>query len=330
MVDISIVGGSGFIGTRLCEIFKKNRRDFQILDIRRSQSFPDCSNVVDITNLSNLERLTPKCSTIINLAAEHRDDSSRRLYDEVNVQGAHNICRVAVENGIQRIIFTSSVAVYGFTQTETYENGDINPFNHYGRTKWEAEQIYRRWQLEDPENRTLVIIRPTVVFGERNRGNVFNLLNQIYSGKFLMVGDGRNRKSMAYVGNVAAFLSFSLSFQVGVHIYNYVDKPDFTMSELVDHVRRLLGQPFGFKFKIPLWSGLLIGNLFDLFAFITKVKFPISAIRVRKFCSNSIYGSSISSTGFIAPTSIHAAIDETIRYEFHKAVKPVGEVFYSE
>lgn len=330
MVEIGVVGGSGFIGTRLCEIFKIINKEFQILDILESRSFPGHSNVVDVTNLSNLERLTPKCSTIINLAAEHRDDSPKHLYDEVNVLGAHNICRVAVLKSIEKIIFTSSVAVYGFTQAETYEDGDIKPFNHYGRSKWEAEQVYRCWQLEDPKKRTLVIIRPTVVFGEKNRGNVFNLFNQIYSGNFLMVGNGTNRKSMAYVGNVAAFLSFALSFKAGIHTYNYVDKPDFTMNELVQHVKTLIGQPIKFKLRIPFWLGLLIGKLLDLLAFIAKVKFPISAIRVKKFCSNSIYGSSLSSTGFMAPFSILAAIDKTIRYEFLESTSFDDEVFYSE
>ena len=55
----------------------------------------------------------------------------------------------------------------------------------------------------------MTIIRPTVIFGEKNRGNVYNLLKQIASGKFLMIGKGQNRKSMAYVGNVVAFIKYS-------------------------------------------------------------------------------------------------------------------------
>ena len=84
--------------------------------------------------------------------------------------------------------------------------------------------------MEDPKIRSLVIVRPTVVFGEGNRGNVYNLLRQIASRRFLMFGDGRNKKSMAYVENVAAFIEYSLSFKKGVHIYNYIDKPDFDMN----------------------------------------------------------------------------------------------------
>lgn len=223
---------------------------------------------------------------------------------------------VARKNNVQKIIFTSSVAVYGFAPLGTNESGKIAPFNDYGRTKWEAEQIYKDWQAEDPENRTLVIIRPTVVFGERNRGNVFNLLKQIASGKFVMVGDGQNRKSMAYVENVAAFIEFSLNFKPGVHIYNYIDKPDFTMNSLVGRVNKILGRSEKINFRLPYFIGLAVGKFFDLIAFVTRKKLAISSIRVKKFCANSVYESAISTTGFVPPVPLLDAIERTVRYEF--------------
>jgi nucleoside-diphosphate-sugar epimerase len=119
--------------------------------------------------------------------------TTRSLYDEVNVKGAENVCNACLKLGIKKIIFTSSVAVYGFAPIGTDETGKINYFNDYGRTKWLAEEKYRAWLKNDPEN-SLTIIRPTVVFGEQNRGNVYNLLRQIAEGRFLMVGKGTNKK----------------------------------------------------------------------------------------------------------------------------------------
>ena len=117
------------------------------------------------------------------------DVTPKSLYDEVNVQGSENICSACSELGIHRIIFTSSVAVYGFAPVGTDESGEIKYFNDYGRTKFLAEEKYREWLKEDSSN-SVTIIHPTVIFGEQNRGNVYNLLRQIAGGKFPMVGEG--------------------------------------------------------------------------------------------------------------------------------------------
>ena len=264
------------------------------------------------------------------MAAEHKDNITPfNLYNDVNVEGASNVCEVARQKKIKTIIFTSSVAVYGFAEINTSEAGKINPFNEYGRTKFEAEKIYTQWQEEEPNKRTLVIIRPTVVFGEKNRGNVYNFLKQVASKYFLMVGKGGNRKSMAYVENVAAFIEYSLKFKPGIHIYNYIDKPDFTMSELVLYVRKILGKSQKVNFHLPYSFGLLIGKLFDLASLITRKKFAISSIRVKKFCANSFYSSAVEKTGFIPPVSLCDAIKKTIRFEFLEDHKS-DIVFYSE
>jgi nucleoside-diphosphate-sugar epimerase len=118
------------------------------------------------------------------------------------------------------------VAVYGFASVGTDEKtGAINHFNDYGCTKWLAEEKYRTWLASDPEN-SLMIIRPTVIFGEQNRGNVYNLLRQIASGTFPLVGKGTNVKSMAYVENVSAFIEYNLNNPPGEYLFNYIDKEE--------------------------------------------------------------------------------------------------------
>ena len=330
-LQLSIIGGSGFIGTVLCHhISESKNRPFEIIDKNPSMFFPNETKIVDIRNVVTLENAIQDVGCIINLAAEHRDDVTPIcLYDEVNIAGAKNICIVARNKSVNKIIFTSSVALYGFAKLGTDESGEINPFNDYGRTKWEAEKIYKSWQAEDPKNRTLVIIRPTVVFGERNRGNVFNLLKQIASGNFVMVGNGQNRKSMAYVENVAAFIEYSLNFKPGVHIYNFIDKPDFTMNSLVGRVNKILGRSEKINFRLPYFIGLAVGRFFDLMAFITRKKLAISSIRVKKFCANSVYESAIAETGFVPPVNLIDAIERTVKYEFLEDHKK-EPVYYSE
>jgi nucleoside-diphosphate-sugar epimerase len=312
-----IVGGSGFIGTRLAKRLQTSEHSFRIVDKAQSQAYPDFVRLADVRSLEALSGAIPDDGVIINLAAEHRDDvRPLSLYDDVNVGGARNICTMAEERGTKTIVFTSTVAVYGFAPLGTDESGKIAPFNDYGRTKYEAEQVFKAWQAEAPDERTLVIIRPTVVFGEQNRGNVYNLLRQIASGKFVMVGDGQNRKSMAYVENIAAFIEYSTTFNPGVHIYNFIDKPDFSMNQLVGSVKRMLGQPEKIGFRLPFAVGYAIGKGFDLVAAVTGKRLAISSIRVKKFCANSVYNTAIDKTGFVPPVPLEQALEQTIRHEF--------------
>lgn len=314
---VSIVGGSGFIGTRLSQRLAAGDKQFKIVDKATSRAFSSHVQLADVRSLKALQQSIEENAPLINLAAEHRDDvRPLSLYDEVNVGGARNLCTVAREKNIRTIVFTSSVAVYGFAPIGTDESGKIAPFNDYGRSKHEAEQVFKAWQAEAPDDRTLVIIRPTVVFGEQNRGNVYNLLRQIASGRFVMVGKGENRKSMAYIENVAAFIEYSLSFKPGVHIYNFIDKPDFTMNQLVGVVKRILGHDEKIGFRLPYVVGYAIGKGFDLIAAITGKRFSISSIRVKKFCANSVYNTAIDKTGFVPPVPLAQALEQTIRHEF--------------
>lgn len=309
-MTIALIGGAGFVGTRLASVLEDSNTEYKVFDKILSED-----NYVDITKPETFESL-PQIDAVINLAAEHRDDvTPKSLYDLVNIQGSANVCNFCRERGINTIVFTSSVAVYGFAQEGTDETGEINYFNDYGRTKYLAENVYREWYEEDPKNRNLIIVRPTVIFGEANRGNVYNLLKQIASGKFIMFGDGKNRKSMAYVQNVAEFLAFSTTL-TGYNVYNYIDKPDLDMNTLVSTVRKTLFDKDGVGLRLPASLGKLVGYGFDAFAYIIRKKLPISSIRVKKFMGTTAFNTSVSQSGFSARISLKEGLKNTLNYEF--------------
>jgi len=315
LTSVAVLGGSGFIGTRLATLLTELHTPFRLGDLHRSESFPNQWTECDVRRQESLTGLVRGASAIVNLAAAHRDDvRPLSLYQEINVDGATQVCRAARSAGVQRIVFTSSVAVYGFQPKPVDEGGPFEPFNEYGRTKLEAESVYRAWANEDP-SRTLVIVRPTVVFGEGNRGNVFNLLSQIAAGRFLMVGTGKNIKSMSYVGNIAAFLVHALTLGPGTHIFNYADGPDMDTKTLVGFIRRCLNQK-GRVPRIPLAVAFAGAHLLDMIARLTGRTFPISAIRVRKFCeSTQVRAGRILGTGFSPPFSLSEGLARTIQFE---------------
>ena len=313
--DVAVIGGAGFLAERLSYRFIEGLFSYARYDINVGNNSDEIINL-DVESKSSLDQLDG-VSAIINLAAVHRDDiRPLSRYDDVNVQGSVNVCEAARKHGINKIIFTSSVAIYGFAAADTDESGQPNYFNDYGRSKYLAEQVYKDWQAEDPENRTLVIVRPTVIFGEGNRGNVYNLLKQIASRRFVMFGNGKNRKSMAYVENVAAFLEYSLSFKPGLHIYNYIDKPDFDMNTLVSEARKTLFGKNNVGLRLPAFLGMAIGYFADIVAKLTGKTLPVSSIRVKKFMGTTQFASSVSETGFVPPVNLEEGLARTLRYEF--------------
>lgn len=313
---IDVIGGSGFIGTRLIQLLKASGEyDIRIIDRRPSDIHPELVVIADVRDRDALRRSMREGATVINLAAEHKDNvRPESLYDEVNVQGARNICAVGTELNVRRIIFTSSVAVYGLPRAEVGEDAPFAPFNAYGRTKAEAEVVFREWAAADIA-RTLVVIRPTVVFGEGNRGNVYNLIRSIATGSFRMIGSGANHKSVCYVENCAGFIAYSLTLPQGTHTYNYVDKPDLDMNSLTNQVAQLCGRRGTASLPLPMPMVYAAVGLLDLVARTTNREFPISRVRVEKFVANSIFSTRVAETGFVAPVGLNDALTRTVQYE---------------
>ena len=308
---IHIVGGAGFLGTAIAQQLESEGLPFKIFD----KALKD-SEYVDVTNPDSLKKMGPT-ETLINLAAEHKDDVRPvDLYHRVNVDGARDICEYCRENGVNTIIFTSSVAVYGAISAPATEQTPRNPDTAYGESKKKAEDIYLEWAKEQPASRTLIIVRPTAIFGEGNRGNVHRLLYQIARRRFVMFGAGRNKKSLAYVDNVAEFILFSMRLKGGVHIYNYADKPDLEMKSLVRTVRAKLFNRDDIGPRLPGWLGIAIGAAFDVAATALRKDFPVSAARVKKFMAPTVIDSQAHQIGFKASISLTEGLDKTLSREF--------------
>ena len=317
-MNILITGGSGFIGTRLVEYLLKDGHNVKIYDKVESKTYPELTTVGDVRDREALIKACEGMDIIYNLAAEHADNvTPLSLYDEVNVGGAENVVAAAKINDINRIIFTSSVAIYGLDKGECDETFEPDPFNEYGRSKLKAEQVFLKWQAEDPNN-TLIILRPSAIFGETNRGNIYNLLKQVHSGKFIMIGKGDNKKSIGYVGNIAAFLAYLAEHKSGLEIYNFSDKPDMTARQMVDFIQQALGRNKKIP-SVPYVVGLLGGYAFDLLSFLTRKKFAVSSIRIEKFAADTAINTDrLQNSGFTPPFNFEEGLKRTIEYEFGK------------
>ena len=317
-MKIAMIGASGFVGTRLIDLLKDDKQyEIKNIDLQPSHFFNDITVIGDKREQEKIDSELKGYDAVVLLAAQHRDDvSPTSLYYDTNVGGMEVTLRAMEKNGIKRIVFFSSVAVYGLNKENPDENHPADPFNHYGKSKWQAEQVLQKW-YETHADWNIDIIRPTVIFGERNRGNVYNLLKQISSGKFLMVGNGKNRKSMAYVGNIVAFVKYMIdNVTDGYNVFNYIDKPDTDMNNLVAHVSKVLNKHIPAT-HFPYWLGMLGGYCFDALAFVTRKKLTVSSVRVKKFCATTEFDATkVHSCGFKAPFTLEEGLARTLEFEF--------------
>ena len=319
-MKIALIGASGFVGTRLIDLLHNEQDKYELknIDLQPSHFFNDITVIGDVREQEQMDQLLVGFDQVVLLAAQHRDDvTPTSLYYDTNVGGMEKTLKAMEKNGIKRLVFFSSVAVFGLNKPNPAEDFEPKePFNHYGKSKLQAEQVAQNW-FETHNDWNINIIRPTVIFGERNRGNVYNLLKQIAGGKFLMVGKGDNCKSMAYVGNIVAFVKYMIDeVTEGYNVFNYIDKPDMTMNELVPLVSKVLNKHIP-SVHFPYWLGMCGGYCFDVLAFVTRKKLAISSVRVKKFCATTQFDSSKAmNSGFVPPYTLAEGLSRTLEFEF--------------
>jgi nucleoside-diphosphate-sugar epimerase len=274
---VLVTGGAGFIGQHLRRALGVRGHEVRSYDVERPANAGAQDVAGDLLNGELLRRATDGTDTIVHLAAKHRFFGvSPEEFQRVNVEGTRALLQAAARANTRRIVFYSSVAVYGDYSTPTNELSECRPAGPYGRTKLAAERLVEEWAAAD-DRRQAIVIRPTVVFGAGNRGNIFRLIRQIDRGLFAPVGPGDNIKSVAYVDNLVDATLFLLGRQSsGVETYNYADEPHLTFRQTTEIIHRCLGRPMR-RFTLPVRPILMMAAPVELLAKAAGRDIPIRA-----------------------------------------------------
>lgn len=281
---ILVIGSSGFIGSHLTTLLASQGHEVVGMDRLPPTGEFGLSRFLqgDVRDSEQLRQAVQGIDVVINLAAIHFDfGHTDEEYFETNEGGMKLLLQAMADADVRRLIFTSSIAVYGDRDDEPNEETQPTPTSPYGASKLAAERLIEQWAPQDP-SREIVIVRPCAVYGERNVSNMMNLIRQIHSGYFLLFGSGKNPKATAYVGNLVDAIALQISLlKPGIQVYNYSDKPDLTVREIVGVIRQALGrQPR--PLSMPLWLGVLAAVPFELASKLTGRNFPVSIARVKK------------------------------------------------
>lgn len=304
-----LIGGSGFIGQHFKSLLGENI--VLNLDINcgiNNSKFEYC----DIKQKINIDISKYESISVIHLAAVHFDFQSN--YYETNVKGTSNVLDwINKNNNIVNYVFFSSVATYGDSTNGKDESSVQEPYNDYGKSKLDAEKLIINWKKTNLKIKT-VIVRPAVVFGEYNFGNVFNLINQINSGIFAIIGDGENIKSIAYAPNLVKSVLFSINnIEDNLFIYNYSDYPQKNIKDQSLLISKICEK--NNPIKIPLFLTKLITLPVDFLEKILGKDLKINSMRVKKFTISTYFKSNlIRNRGYKQHYSVSESIKNTVNW----------------
>ncbi len=320
-MKILVTGGSGFIGSYFVERLAAEGHDLVILDLVPPPAWypAHAYHRGDIRDPAAVRRAMAGCDRVVHLAAAHHDFGIEHdTYYDVNERGSRVMCDAMDELGVRDLTFYSTVAVYGDAPEPHYEGAPTAPNSPYGGSKLKGEGVFKAWTGQGAGRRALVI-RPTVTFGVRNFANMYSLIRQVASGRYIEFGAGVNIKSLSYVENIVDATMFLLGKPAGelaaFEVFNYIDKPDLTSRQITHAVYRSLGKPEP-KVTLPMWVGLVLALPFDLVIALTGKNLPISSARLKKLyeVQTKFEADKLAAAGYTPKVPLTEGIDRMVKW----------------
>jgi nucleoside-diphosphate-sugar epimerase len=201
------------------------------------------SQSVDVRKSIDMSGSFGPNTLVFNFAAIHRTPGHPDYaYFETNIRGAENVCNFARKHGIESIVFTSSIAPYGAAEELKTEETLPTPNTPYGISKLVAERIHREWAAENV-GRRLSIVRPGIVFGRGENGNMTRLYKGLKGHKFAYAGRKDTIKACIYVKDlVRVMLAMAENENANrVQLYNCCYSPSFTIEQIANTMLKATG-----------------------------------------------------------------------------------------
>jgi nucleoside-diphosphate-sugar epimerase len=211
----------------------------------------------DLRSAESLARLFEgaKGATVFHAAGVIHPSRGVKQFYQVNVDGTKNLLAAARKAGVRRFVHVSSNSPIGTNPTPAHvfdENAPYHPYMHYGRSKMLAEQAVKA--AVDLET---VIIRPPWFYGPNQPARQTTFFSMIKNGKVPLVGNGENRRSMAYVDNICQGLLLCESVTAARgQTYWIADRRPYTMNEIISTIEDVMEKDFGIvparkRIKLP-------------------------------------------------------------------------------
>ena len=247
-----LTGATGFVGSAIQRHVVANKHfdlTIAVRNINEQSEDVDIVKVGDLKSNTDWNDALQDIDVVIHAAARvhvMNDSATDPLteFRKVNVEGTLNLARQAVEAGVKRFIFVSSIKVNG-EGTELGHpytvDSQPNPTDPYGISKYEAEQGLLK--LAETTSLEVVIIRPTLIYGDNVKGNFLSLMKWTYKGIPLPIGGIKdNLRSLVSLDNLIDFIIACIDHPKAKNeVFLISDDDDISTADLLEEISRGLG-----------------------------------------------------------------------------------------
>lgn len=244
---VLVTGANGFVGRAVRTVLRQAGHA-TLPAVRRPSGLAEERVVGDIDPATDWRAALSGVESVVHLAARVHvmNDSAMdplTAFRSINTAGTLNLARQCAAAGVRRFVFVSSVKVNGEERAAPYTEADAPaPEDAYALSKWEAEQGLR--QIAAETGLEVVILRPPLVYGPGVGANFLALLRAVARGMPLPLGAIDNRRSLIYVGNLAAAILCCLEHPAAAgKTFLVSDGEDVSTSGLVRRMAAALGRP---------------------------------------------------------------------------------------
>ena len=262
-MDVAVTGATGFLGAALVARLARDRNNVVACVRRDDAAVPDGVQIVRVGNLSDYADWSGAvtgvdavvhCAGRVHVMEDTATDPLA-AFRAVNVDGTLNLARHAVNAGVKRFVFISSIGVNG-SQTESgkpfSEAYQPKPHNDYALSKWEAERGLIR--ISDESELEVVIIRPPLVYGFNAPGNFGSLMRAVQRSWPLPLGAVHNQRSLIALDNLVDFIVTCITHpQAANQTFLVSDGQDLSTTELVRGMALAAGVPARLL-PVPVWA----------------------------------------------------------------------------
>lgn len=182
--------------------------------------------------------LTKDVHTIIHCAGlVHRPDAPYQEYEVVNVRATQALAETGASNGVNTLVFLSSSAVYGTGPFNNIkEEGPFAAKTPYAVSKMTSERFLESFRGIP----RIIVLRPSLVYGEGDRGNLLTMIREIKNNRFVQIGTGTAEKSLIYSRDVAHAIGLTLNLPEGFHVFNVSNPQPVTVKDLSENIASCL------------------------------------------------------------------------------------------